>query len=166
MKGFKFAAAVFGSLTLSVFASVAQAATLDVLKGDVLLSDGTGFKPVSGSSSVKPGDQILPSADGVAKVAYDQGCEVPVKPGSVYVVAAKSPCTLHSAGPGASGATSTPDQASQADYTPYVIGAVIIGGIVAVAASSDDGNKKSSGGSNGGGGNGGGGGGGGAPASP
>jgi hypothetical protein len=125
-------------------ATVAQAASLNVTQGDVLLSRGAGYQTVKGSVDLLAGDTVLGKPGSAAQLAFDRGCTVPLEVGTVFRVGKTSPCTLHSAGAGASGATETPSDVTEGQNTPpdvtegqkpkiwpYVLGGVVIGGGVA-----------------------------------
>ena len=78
---------------LSVFLCAAvSAATVKLVRGNVLINRGNGFQHVRGTSEVKVGDTIMARADGSARVIYDDTCWVPVKPGHVVVIAPEPPC--------------------------------------------------------------------------
>lgn len=89
----KMAALISGVLCLAT-ASAASAATLTPVSGSVLLNTGAGYKPVSGSVEVKPGDSILVNAGGKAELAYGVCATYEITPGDVvYVAEDKSiPC--------------------------------------------------------------------------
>jgi hypothetical protein len=75
-------------------AGAAHAATLTSMQGQVLLNQGGGYKPVSGSVEVKAGDSILVNPDGLAQLAYGDCATYEIKPGDVVYVAEQStiPC--------------------------------------------------------------------------
>ena len=73
--------------------AAAHAATLDKVSGGVSINRGAGYLPVKGATSLKPGDTIMAGPGARAEVVYDGSCRVPVEPGALHVVAAKSPCS-------------------------------------------------------------------------
>jgi hypothetical protein len=145
-----------------LYASAAQSATLDITRGEVFVNRGVGFEALRSSSDLSLGDTVVGQPGSVAKITFADGCAVSLDVGTVFRVGKLSPCTLHSAGAGASGVTGTPTTdgwnpqvtSEGANYTPYLLGAVAIGGIAGAAVAL------------GGGGGGGGGGNGNPPASP
>jgi len=76
---------------------VAEAAVLEPLRGNVRVSHGGGYLAVRAATNVDPGDQVMVGSKGQARVVYPDGCAVDVKPGSVMVVGAESPCTKQAA---------------------------------------------------------------------
>lgn len=142
------------------FITAADAANLNVTQGEVLVSRGAGFQALSSSAELAVGDTVIAQPGSVAKVAFAD-CTIPLNVGTVFRVGKLSPCTTHSAGAGASGATETPTDAPppQADdhknLWPYALGAAAVGGIVAVAVSVGGGGDDDGGSSGGGGGDGG-----------
>jgi hypothetical protein len=82
-----------GVLTVAMSVS-ANAATLVDLSGKVLVNAGNGFKVAKEAQSISVGSRVTASAGAQGVVQYDDGCRVDVKPGSVYTIAAKSPCAL------------------------------------------------------------------------
>ena len=83
----------FCFLASLILASVpAQAATLTPEKGQVLFNNGDGYKLASHPTEVLPGHSIVANPGGAARVTFDDGCTVDVRPGSVFTVAAQSPC--------------------------------------------------------------------------
>ena len=78
--------------TALVFATSSFAATLSPGQGDVLVSRGTGYRPVKEMVEVSAGDQIMVKPKGEAHLTYPDGCTVLLKQGAVYTVTAKSPC--------------------------------------------------------------------------
>ena len=155
--------AASAAITAMLMPVVSQAATLSVSSGDVLVSHGSGFERVAGTVELRKGDSVVAKPNGVAMLAFADGCSISLKEQSVFVIGDISPCGTHKAGQGASGATADAAPAgggAMGVVVPVVVGAAIIGGVVALATSggSDD-NTPAAGGA-GGGGNGGGNGGG------
>jgi hypothetical protein len=73
--------------------SAASAATVDSIKGRILLSRGDGFVVLAAPTTANPGDRVMASADGNAKLRYADGCVIDIRPGAVVSVGEKSPCT-------------------------------------------------------------------------
>jgi hypothetical protein len=153
--------------SLGALASIAEAATLTVAQGEVLVSSGRGFRPVSGIVQLKKGDSVMAKADASASLDFGNGCVIAVDKKGVLTIGDLPPCSAHSAGAGAYGATQSPedwktdvitDDSSSKSVMPYVVGAAVIGGVAALVTTSGGSSGTTSGG--------GGGGGGGKPASP
>lgn len=143
------------AVSLVSIGSVASAANLQVLKGEVLLSHGGGYHAVQESAKVLVGDMIVSRPDSSAKIMFPDGCVIYLGMGMVFTVEPQSPCASGGSRPvetGASrvnpeGALSTDDggwgagtetlavsEEPQTNVMPYLLGAAAIGGI-AVAAS-------------------------------
>ena len=131
-------AIVCSAISFAGLISTAEAASLNVSHGEVLLSRGAGYETVKGPAELLVGDTVLGKPGSAAQIAFADGCTVPLGVGTVFKVGTTSPCETHSAGPGASGVTETPGRytghgiRSKATVLPYVLGAAAIGGIVAV----------------------------------
>ena len=76
------------------------AATLDSIQGRVQVNSGSGFHQVVGATEVAPGTSVMASPGGGAEIFYSDGCRIPVRPGSVAVVAPISPCAQGQGNPG------------------------------------------------------------------
>jgi hypothetical protein len=100
-------------------ASAASAATVQPVNGQVSINQGQGFKKLDGSFEAKVGDSIMVSPGGSAKVSYEDGCAIQVKPGAVMTIAELSPC--------ASGSYAWDDEDHHNDVGPLVYGAVVAG---------------------------------------
>lgn len=70
----------------------AGAAVLSQATGDVLVNSGRGFQPVSASSEVAPGAQIMVRDRATAVIAYNASCSVKIGGGRIWTVAPKAPC--------------------------------------------------------------------------
>ena len=114
------------AISLAGLISTAEAASLNVSHGEVLLSRGAGYETVKGPAELLVGDTVLGKPGSAAQIAFADGCTVPLGVGTVFKVGTTSPCQPHSAGPGASGVTETPgdsgvetpgDEAAKATYT-------------------------------------------------
>ena len=73
--------------------SASFAATVDSLEGQILLNRGDGFQQLAAPTTANPGDSVMASADGNAKLRYADGCVIDIRPGAVVSVGEKSPCT-------------------------------------------------------------------------
>jgi hypothetical protein len=88
---------VFGAsvLSLAIASASVQAATsiaqVGVFSGKVLINQGEGFVPVSGSIALKTGDQILIGKDSAATVSFAE-CDVSLTTPTVFSVGETSPC--------------------------------------------------------------------------
>jgi hypothetical protein len=76
-----------------ILCSAASAATVDSIEGRVLLNRGDGFQVLAVATTANPGDKVMASPDGSAKLRYGDGCVIDVRPGAVVSVGEKSPCT-------------------------------------------------------------------------
>ena len=129
------------SITLAICAallssSIAQAATLGIANGQLLVDNGAGFQPASAGMTLKPGDRVMAKADGKGSIVYE-GCAVDVVAGSVVTVQQATPCVT-------TGSTAAPAAAAAGGISTGGLilgGAVIAGGIAAAAAA---GGKSSS----------------------
>lgn len=108
----------------------ANAATILDIQGEVLISTGTGFLPVSGPTEVVAGHQVFVRPGGSAQILFDDGCKVPIQPDTVVQVGATSPCATANAGGGSPLST------------PVIVGGVVVAGGVALAVGLSGGGKK------------------------
>ena len=83
----------------------AEIASLERVGGNVLVSRGQGFAPISGQNGLNPGDLVLAMSGGTASIRYGAGCSVAVRSGAVVAVAAASPCPQQAGAPVAAGST-------------------------------------------------------------
>jgi hypothetical protein len=74
------------------FSASAGAASLVSTKGAVQINSGSGFHQVSGSAELAPGNSVMVPPGASAEIRYSDDCRIPVRPGSVEVVARFSPC--------------------------------------------------------------------------
>jgi LPXTG-motif cell wall-anchored protein len=116
LSGISLAVASIGSVAC---VSVADAATVGSIQGEVSVNRGDGFRRVTGSSSAKTGDSVMVGSGSSAQVSYEDGCVVNVNPGAVYTVTQTSPC--------ASGANETPQ-------TGITTGQMAVGGALLAGA--------------------------------
>jgi hypothetical protein len=114
------------ALVLGFFlGSPSWGATIDSVKGDVLINQGSGFRTVSGTAQAKVGDKVMASPGGSARVVYGDGCPVPVNPGRVVTIAAESPCTANAADMPIY--TKAPPPPPEFNPWPIVAGAAVVG---------------------------------------
>ena len=131
---------VCSAIALVGLTSAAEAASLNVSHGEVLLSRGAGYETVKGPAELLVGDTVLGKPGSAAQIAFADGCTVPLGVGTVFKVGTTSPCQTHSAGPGASGVTETPGDSGwwhlgdwqSNPVLPVLITAGVVGGIVAI----------------------------------
>ena len=113
--------------TVLLFCCPAFAATVDAVKGKVLINRGDGFQPATSGVQANAGDLLMASAGGSAKLIYPGGCQVSIIPGRVVSVGKKPPCTAPSlVGEATEGFFSNP-------VPPFVVGAAIGWGIFCAA---------------------------------
>jgi hypothetical protein len=142
------------SAWLLVTMSVAQAASLTLIRGEALLSRGDGYESLKGPASLDAGDIVVPSPGSSVKVTFSNGCAVFLGGGMVFSVPEVPPCggpsALASNGSQAAETASAQDwsamtqttavDATQSNLVPYLLGAAGIGGISAVVAGLGGGN--------------------------
>ena len=116
-------------LLAPVVAGAAHAATLSDVKGEVLLNQGAGYQPSTGSANLKATDSVLANPGGSAIVTCDNGTVLRVSPGTVVMV---SDCDVAGAAALGTGATAP-------NY--LLLGGLAVAGgvglIVAVSSGSD-----------------------------
>ena len=86
--------ALIAAMLLVGFVCPASATTVEVVKGIVSVSQGDGFRQVTGSTTVSNGSKVMAAPGGMARIVYPDGCVVPVGPGGVATVGVcKQPMT-------------------------------------------------------------------------
>ncbi|CAA2142101.1 hypothetical protein [Hyphomicrobium sp. ghe19] len=134
--------------SLLVTISMAQAASVTLIRGEALVSRGDGYEALKGPANVDAGDIVVPSPGSSVKVTFSNGCAVFLGGGMVFSVPKVPPCggpaTLASNGPPSAEATLPEDwtavtqttafNATQPNFAPYLLGAAAIGGITAAVA--------------------------------
>jgi len=128
-------------VVLVMLCSAAQAARLEELHGKVSVNRGSGFELVTGATVLNVGDAVMASPDASARIAYADGCAIPVKPGIVTTVAAQSPCSSQSewSPPAGLGGCSLKDDSSscriepEIDRTHLIVGGLLVAGGVTAA---------------------------------
>lgn len=109
--------------TAFLFGTATWAADVQSGQGDLSINQGQGFQPVNGRVDANVGDSLLVGPNGSATVSYPDGCQVAVQPGAVTTIAPLSPC--------ASGSYAQQTN-NPPDWTPFVIGGIVVGGLVGV----------------------------------
>jgi len=149
-------ASAISAVSFLIASSAAQAATVQPVSGQVMINQGQGYQTIKNPIKVKPGDRVIVNPGGFAKVNYSDGCNIPIQPGAVATIGAKSPCTI-SRTEGSMTQTQTVNGQSQvvngeAPVTPTIcatptdlaicvgVVAAVTGGII--AASNSGGSKK------------------------
>ena len=121
---FAFGLGIFLSLPAYAVTSV----TVQTMEGTLSLNRGDGYVEVLTWADAQAGNQVFANPGSSGKIIYSDGCDVTVKPGSVYTVQDLSPC-----GSGRIGGSAT--------Y--YVVGGLVIaGGAVAVVAITNGGDDN------------------------
>ena len=82
-----------------------------------MVNHGSGYRFVSGSVNLNPGDMIVADSGGSAQLFYDGGCTVVIEPGAVVTVAELPPCLTTQATPSTLGLS----------HEALTIGAVAVG---------------------------------------
>jgi hypothetical protein len=79
---------------VSIFAMTSPSFAADVvpIEGTPLVNSGNGFRPVAGATGLAPGDRVMVSPGGSAKIVYSDKCVVAVLPGRVVAVTPDPPC--------------------------------------------------------------------------
>jgi hypothetical protein len=120
-------------LVISLSSFGASAASLTSIRGSVQINSGSGFHRVARAAQVAPGTSVMAAPGGSAEILYSDGCRIPVRPGSVEVVAPVSPCALGQAAPQNQGNTI---------YDALLAAAVIGGSVTAGVLSSQHNNQN------------------------
>jgi hypothetical protein len=82
---------------LLIFLSLpAFAATVDSVKGKVLINRGEGFQQVTSGTQANAGDRLMAGPGASAKLVYSDRCQISVVPGRVVSVGKQPPCTAQS----------------------------------------------------------------------
>jgi hypothetical protein len=132
-----------------------MAATLTVLSGIVQVNKGEGFYGVAGAANVSPGDRVRVT-NGVATIAYENGCSVQLGPDQLAVVLASppscpqkrntdnNPTSKNLASNNTEGSNPTESATGFSNGTLILGGLVVAGAVGAVVALSSSGNKPAS----------------------
>jgi hypothetical protein len=70
----------------------ATTATVLPSQGAVMINSVNGFRQIKKPVKLKVGGSVMVAPDGLAMIAYADGCQVDVKPGAVTTIAPLSPC--------------------------------------------------------------------------
>jgi hypothetical protein len=118
---------------LLAIGSSVQAATVTAVQGQVLVNSGQGYRLVDGTTHLDAGGTVVANPGAVAHVSYPGGCQVTVEPGSVYLIAAKSPCQSGEPTQTAGGLGEKAAPPSGWSLNPWMLGgaALAVGGGVA-----------------------------------
>ena len=81
-------------IAFAMTATTVHATTLENLSGTVRLNKGDGFKPMTGSERVRPGDSVMVDAKSKGTLLFSDGCSVPVPAGSIFAIPEVSPCSM------------------------------------------------------------------------
>lgn len=129
--------------------SAAKAANLEITQGDVLLSQGTGYRAVRNSMELQVGDTVVSKPGSAAEITFADGCSVHLRMGMMFTVEEESPCGAGAAAKGsqantdalnsadswkAGTTTSAATDDAQMNIWPYVLGAAVVGGVAAAAS--------------------------------
>jgi hypothetical protein len=136
MKALSFSVGICAAVVVSSFDSSAIAAVLDSVQGIVQVNSGAGFRKVAAAAQVAPGTSIMADPGASAQIVYSDGCRIPVRPGSVAVVAPISPCAQGQAAP-----SQGPQTQENTIYDLLAAGVVIGGSVGAGVWASQHGNN-------------------------
>ena len=75
-----------------ILATPALGASVQSIQGEISINRGDGFRAVTAPIQTRAGDLVRAQRSSYAKVVYDDGCVVEVKPSRVVRVSAISPC--------------------------------------------------------------------------
>jgi hypothetical protein len=79
--------------TAFLFSCPAFGATLESVKGKVLINRGDGFQSASSGMQANAGDRLMADPGGSAQLVYSEECQVKVVPGKLVSVGKQPPCT-------------------------------------------------------------------------
>lgn len=133
-----------GAFSLTIFLSLsAQAATLEAIKGGVMVSRGGGaYQTVDKPTALSAGDSVIANPGAAARVVFENGCTDTVQPGMVYRVPESPLCHTGSNPPDYSYGSlkDAVPVVEERDYTALAVGAAVVAGGVGIAilASGDD----------------------------
>jgi hypothetical protein len=121
------------AFVLGLCCAPAWAITVEVVKGEVSVKQGEGFRKIAGPTEVYRGDKVMAAPGGQAKIVYADGCVVPVGPGGVATVGeCKQPMTAGLEAP-------PPAVAAPIPWVPILLGAGVVAvGICAVSGCIND----------------------------
>ncbi len=85
----------FSAMLATIIATcvaAAQVAEVRPVRGEILVNTGVGFRAITETVQLKPGDVALAGDQASGSLIYEDGCRVDVVPGSLVWVRARSPC--------------------------------------------------------------------------
>lgn len=110
----------------------AEAATLDVIKGGVLVSrGGSPYQLATKRIELRTGDSVLANPGGGARIVFSNGCAVPITPGMVFTVPEAPPCVANT--------NPTAEPAASGTSTMLAVGAAVVAGGVGLAIAASGG---------------------------
>ena len=114
----------------AVASAPAEAMTLVVQKGEVLVNRGDGFRPVTGSMEIEPGSAVVVQGGAAAEFVCSESIRFAMAPGY-------HPVPVDCARP--------QEQAFEIDTAGYLlIGAGVLGGAIAILEATSDDDKSAS----------------------
>jgi len=105
------------SALFALLSTSAEAAQLADIQGTVLLNRGNGFERVLGSVPLQPGDRVMATGGGSARIVYSPACTTVVSSGTAVIIRSDPPCN---------GGT-----VLRSDGSALVIGGLVAGGVAA-----------------------------------
>lgn len=135
-----------------LLSSAASAATLQLLTGTASVKVRGGFQPVVAPVKVEPGETIMVSPSGSARIVYAEGCWIEIEPAAILVVPEAPNCEVAGGAQRLLGVTESEDEVDDRggwwrrleheDVVPK-LGNLIIGGTLVgyIWSSGDDNNK-------------------------
>lgn len=116
-------------LSLAFLASSAEAALLSNVDGNVLVKKGRGYRKVSKTTRLKPGDRVFVRGEGSARVTYGANCSRTVVTNQAFVVPPGAECMPGDGPQMADQTCSGPGCASgMTDADKFVLGTFVVGG--------------------------------------
>jgi hypothetical protein len=82
--------------TVLLFCYPAFAATVESVKGKVLIDHGDGFQQTASGAQANAGDRLMADSGSSARLIYSVSCQISVIPGKVVSVGDRPPCTAPS----------------------------------------------------------------------
>jgi len=129
MKKLKVSYTIAASLLLVAGSAIAaDPILLNAVSGEVMVNQGESYVVPTPNMPVSPGDQVMVTEGGLAKVTYANGCVIEVNGSFVLSVASDSPCAAGALLASVGGAAATTSGVS----TGVVLGSVL--GVAAMAA--------------------------------
>ena len=124
-------------VSIILLSAATQAATLQHSQGQVLINQGSGFRPAAADVVIKPGDRIMATPGARVVIAYNKQCKMTLEPGAVVTVPAQPPCEKTAFAPpaklGGCSLKDDPDgcriEPEREDYTHLLI----VGGAIGLA---------------------------------